>query len=91
MLSMQGVDTDSTLARRLYTVPHTKMMIQNTILCAVAKLERRRGVPGLKKPAGFSEIRRKPMESGRSEFQNHEFTVHCFKILKEDKSQQKNM
>jgi hypothetical protein len=41
MLSMQGVDTDSTLARRLYTVPHTKMMIQNTILCAVAKLERR--------------------------------------------------
>jgi hypothetical protein len=41
MLSMQGVDTDSTPARRLYTVPHTKMMIQNTILCAVAKLERR--------------------------------------------------
>jgi hypothetical protein len=49
MLSMQGVDTDSTPARRLYTVPHTKMMIQNTILCAVAKLERRRGGARVKK------------------------------------------
>jgi hypothetical protein len=45
---------------------------------------------GLKKPAEFSEIRQKPAELGRSEFQNRRFfTVHCFKISEKDKSQQK--
>jgi hypothetical protein len=45
--------------------------------------------PGLQKPAEFSEIRRKPVDLGWSEFQNRRITVHCFKILEKDKSQQK--
>jgi hypothetical protein len=44
---------------------------------------------GLQKSAEFSEIRQKPTESGRFEFQNRRNTVHCFKISEKDKSPQK--
>jgi hypothetical protein len=43
---------------------------------------------GLQKSAEFSEIRRKPAESGQSEFKNCRNTVHCFKISEKDKNQQ---
>jgi hypothetical protein len=46
--------------------------------------------PRLKKPVEFSEIRRKPAESGRSEFQNHRIYCSLFQnFKKKDKSQQK--
>jgi hypothetical protein len=44
--------------------------------------------PGLKKPAEFFKIQRKPAESGQSEFKNHEIIVHCFKISEKNKNQQ---
>jgi hypothetical protein len=42
--------------------------------------------PGLTNSAHFVEIRR--IQAG-SEFKNRRVTVHCFKILKKDKNQQK--
>jgi hypothetical protein len=42
---------------------------------------------GLQKLTKFSEIQRKPVESGWSEFKTRVGTIHCFKISKKDKNQ----